>query len=287
MKTKITYRKPIGKQVHFIISTTYKRTKNARRSLELLKSMYVNLVNFNRASEKETYELATACEEFAIEGAFKNQSLIEQMRFAVDRKDVVSTAKCKAITVSDAVLSPEELRMKVYAAILQGAKGIEYQSLLDDKEWILYHYIKELNYRITQYGRTLMALKPMGIFCAKDVLACYPELENVARPISESEVLAEQELPDGLMIGEFKDAKGERYLMIQNMDIEDKSTKAYAFQLKKNFRVYRVSPHDGKQMLSKENINQQKILIMPGDADFLRYQNVEEEACFIEYALKK
>lgn len=287
MKTKIIYRKPVGKQDRFIISTTYKKTKDMRRSLEKLKGMYVNLVNCNRVSEKDTYELATACEEVAIEGVFKDSTLTERFRFAVDRKDVVSVSKCKTVPVFVDEFSPENLRMRVYAAILQGAKGIEYQSLCDVKDGSLYQYIKELNYRITQYGRTLMALKPIAVFCAKDVLEKYPALEKVVKPLAESMVLAEQELPEGLMIGEFADAKDERYLMIENMDAEDKATKAYTFQLKKNFRVYRVNPHDGKQMISKESIDMQKILIMPGDADFLRYQDVEDEACFIEYALKK
>ena len=287
MKTKIIYRKPVGNQDRFIISTTYKKTKDVRRGLEALKGMYVNLVNCNRVSEKDAYEVATACEEVALKGTFKYATLLEKCRFAVRKNDVVSATKCKSIPVYCENFSPEDLRLRVYAAILQGAKGIEYQSLCDDKDGSLYQYIKELNYRITQYGRTLMALKPVGVYCAKDVIEKYPDLEKVVKPLSESKVLAEQELPAGLMIGEFADATGEHYLMIQNMDAIDKSTKSYVFQLKNNFRVYRVNPHDGKQMISKESIDTQKILIMPGDADFMRYQNVEEEACFIEYALKK
>ncbi|MBP3665176.1 MAG: hypothetical protein J6J03_08460, partial [Tyzzerella sp.] len=165
-----------------------------------------------------------------------------------------------------------------------GAKGIEYQSICAGK---MNRYIQELNYRLTQYGRTLMALKSIGVYCAKDVIEKCPAFAKVAKPLSESKVLAEQELPEGLAIGEFVDREGNLYLMIQNTDHEDKSTQAFSFALKKDFRVYRVNPHNGKQMLSKDSINTQKILIMPGDADMLRYQDAEEEACFIEYALKK
>ena len=284
MKTKIIYRKPIGNQDRFIISTTYKRTKDVRKTLETLKEMYVNFVNFNRISEKDAISYATACDEVAIHGAFKEEELIQKYDYATSKKSVVAVSKCKTIAVADGEFSPEELRMQVYATIMQGAKGIEYQSICDGK---MNRYIQELNYRLTQYGRTLMALKNVGVFCAKDVVEKYPFFAKVAKPLSESKVLAEQELPAGLVIGEFVDSEGNLYLLIQNTDHEDKSTKAFAFALKKDFRVYRVNPHDGKQMISKESINQQKILIMPGDADLMRYQDTEEEACFIEYALKK
>jgi len=284
MKTKIIYRKPLGNQDRFIISTTYKRTKNVRRSLETLKEMYVNVVNFNRINEKDVTSYATACDEVAIYGAFKDEALIEKYDYATSKKSIVATSKCKTIAVAGDKLSPEELRMHVYATIIQGAKGIEYQSICDGRT---NRYIQELNYRLTQYGRTLMALKNVGVFCAKDVVEKYPFFAKVAKPLSESKVLADQELPPGLVIGEFSDSEGNLYLLIQNTDYEDKSTKAFSVALKKNFRVYRVNPHDGKQMISKDSINMQKILIMPGDADMLRYQDIDEEACFIEYALRK
>ncbi len=287
MKTKIVYRKPIGNQDHFVISTTYKRTQDVRRSLELLKDMYVNMVAFNRMDEKQAHFHAVACEEVGILGAFKYADVVQSYDFAI------AGAKGKTLAIGEDVTSPEQLRMKVYASLLQGAKGIRYDSLFynsiakNGNQGAWYRYVQELNYRITQYGRTLMALKNTGVYCAADVLEKYPDFAKVAKPISESKILAEQELPPGLVIGEFKDTKGNGYLMIQNTDCEGSSTKAYTFQLKNNFRVYRVNPHDGKQMLSKESIDQQKILIVAGDADLLRYQNPEEEACFIEYALKK
>ena len=282
MKTKLIYRKPLGNQDRFIISTTYKRTKDARRSLEILKEMYVNLVNFNRINSKDAYASAIACEEVAIQGAFRDEELQQQFDFAVVKKSVVSNSKCKTIAVSDK--SPEELRMNVYASILEGAKGIEYQSICDGK---MNRYIQELNYRLIQYGRTLMALRNTGVYCANDVLEKYPFLTKVAKPLSESKVLAEQELPEDLAIGEFEDKEGNLYLLILNTDHENKSTKSFSFALKKDFRVYRVNPHNGKQIISKNSINVQKILIMPGDADLMRYQDTDEEACLIEYALKK
>ncbi|MBP3663925.1 MAG: hypothetical protein J6J03_02065, partial [Tyzzerella sp.] len=107
MKTKIIYRKPLGNQDKFIISTTYKRTNNVRRSLEILKDMYVNLVNFNRINEKDVASCATACDEVAIYGAFKDEELIQKMDFAVNKKAVVAKSKCKSIVVADNKFSPE------------------------------------------------------------------------------------------------------------------------------------------------------------------------------------
>lgn len=293
MMKKIIYRKPLGNQDRFMISTTHRHTKNVRRSLELLKEMYVSMVNFHRVNEKDAYTYAIACEEVALLGAFKDKELIEKLDFAVDKKSVVKQSRWQTIPVLDDNFSPEKLRMKVYAALVQGAVGIEYNTIYDggitreSKQGPLYRYIQEMNYRITQIGRTLIALKNVGVYCSDDVIANHPSFAKVARPISESKILAEQELPAGTAIGEFEDKEGNRYLLYQNVDYSDKKTKAFSFELKKNFRVYRVNPHDGKQMVSKESIDTQKILIMPGDADLLRYQDTEEEAYLIEYALKK
>lgn len=290
---KIIYRKPLGNQDRFMISTTHRRTKNVRRSLELLKEMHFNFVNFHKVNTKDAYTHAIACEEVALLGAFKEVELTEKLDFAVEKKSIAKISKWKTISVLDDHFSPEKLRMKVFSAILQGSIGIEYNSIYDggitreSGRGPLFRYIEDMNYRIERYGTTFMALKNVGVYCAPDVIKNNPALEKVAKAISESAILAEQELPAGLAIGEFADSEGNRYLFIQNVDYEDKKTRSFSIALKKNFRVYRVNPHNGKQMISKESINTQKILIMPGDADLLRYQNTEEEACLIEYALKK
>lgn len=270
MKKRIIYRKPIREQERFVISTTYKRTKHVRRSLELLQEMYVNRVRFQRLNERDAYDYAMACEEVAIDGVLNSS------------KNVV---KCKMIPMRDEAFSLEQLRMKVYSAIIKGAKGIEYNSLCEGE--IMNRFIQEMNYRITQYGRTLMALRNVGVYCSPDVIEMYPDFAKVARPLSESKVLAEQDLPERLAIGEFADREGNLYLFYLNLNYNDKKTRQVAIALKNNFRVYRVNPHDGKQMLTRESIDKQKIMIMPGDADLLRYQDVEEEACLIEYALKR
>ena len=270
MKKKIIYRKPIREQERFVISTTYKRTRHIRRSLELLQEMYVNRVRFGRLSESDEYDYAMACVEVAIDGVFDSSK---------------NKVKYKTIPMRDEAFSLEKLRMQVYSAIIKGAKGIEYNSLCEG--WIMNRFIQEMNYRITQYGRTLMALRNVGVYCSSDVAEMYPDFAKVSRPLSESNVLVEQELPEKMAIGEFKDTEGNLYLFYLNLNYEAKKTRQVEIALKKNYRVYRVNPHDGKQMLTRESIDTQKIMIMPGDADLLRYQNVEEEACLIEYALKR
>lgn len=292
MKKKIIYRKPCGKQDRFTISTTYLKTDNVRRSLELCKEMNLNMVNFDKVKENEAKVYACACDEIAIDGTFKQKEIVDCYEYAVEKAEVVNRARYKKIATKGQDFSPEMLRFEVYRAILGGAIGIEYQSVFgegimkDGTRGKMFRYIQDLNYRITQYGRTLMALKKVAVYCTKDVLENIPELAKNIRPISESHILAEQELPNGVVIGEFEDSKKNRYLMILNADYTG-DMKAFSFQLKNDFRVYRVNPHDGKQMISKEKNDVQKILVMPGDAELLRYQNVEEEACFIEYALKK
>ena len=270
MKKRIIYRKPIREQERFVISTTYKRTKHVRRSLELLQEMYVNRVRFQRLNERDAYDYAMACEEVAIEGVLNSSK---------------SVVKCKMIPMRDEVFSLEQLRMKVYSAIIKGVKGIEYNSICQGE--IMNRFIQEMNYRITQYGRTLMALRNIGLYCSSDVIDMYPDFAKVARPLSESLVLADQDLPEKMAIGEFTDSEGNLYLFYLNLNYVDKKTRQVTIELKKNFRAYRVNPHDGKQMLTRDSIDTQKLMIMPGDADLLRYQNVKEEACLIEYALKR
>ena len=278
MNKKIIYRKPLEHQDRFLISTTYVKTTNARRSLETCKEMYVNRLNASNASSKEMKNIATACVEVAMEGIFD---------------EITGNADVSKIVVQKKDFSPEKLRMKVFSALLCGALGIEYDSIYDDGfvrnsgREPLFHYIKDMNYRIEQYGRTLMALKNVGVYGAANVAEKYPELATSLRPITESQILAEQELPDGLVLGEFVDSEGNRYLMYQNVDCEDNRLKAFNVKLQKNFRSYRINPHNGKQVPQKGTSDVQKILIMPGDGDLLRYQDDEEEAFLIEYALKK
>ena len=240
MKKRIIYRSPRGKQDSFVIATAQVGTKNVQRRLELCEDLYLNQVG-----ESGLLEERTSWGKVALQG--KN-------------------------------FSPEQMRAEVYGAILHGAVGVEYDEMCDRvirkdcKKGPWYEYLKELNYRITQCGRTLMALTCIAVY------------EDV---VEGSRVLADQKLPEDCVVGEFEDQKGNQYLMYQNVNVTEKKAKSFSLELKKSFRIYRVNPHDGKQMISKECENVQKIMIMPGDADLLRYQDTKEEAYLIEYALKK
>lgn len=233
MEKRIIYRSPRGKQDRFVIATAQVGTKHVQRGLELCEDLYLNQVG---------------------------------------------EAEVAKISLKSKEISPEKLRAQVYGSILRGAVGVEYDAVCDKvikKDCIKgpwYDYLKELNYRITQCGRTWMALRNIAVY------------ENV---VEGSTILADQKLPEDCVVGEFEDQEGNRYLMYQNVNVTEKKAKSFSLELKNSFRIYRVNPHDGKQMISKESENVQKIMIMPGDADLLRYQDTKEEAYLIEYALKK
>lgn len=280
MDTKIIYRRPLGGQERFIISTVYKCTDNVRRGLELCKEMKFNRINFCEASETDIYDCAIACEEVAIDGVFRKAEFSSRFEYVVDEESISGMPRLYRINVIDENFSPERLRLKVYETLVQGATGIEYDSVYDgaitkkSKEGSLFYYIKDINNRINQMGRTLMALQKVSTYLPGQMA-------------TGSGILGEQKTPSGCSIGEFKNCDGDLYLMIQNQDCTDKRRKAFQLQLKKKFRVYRLNPHDGREMLVKDGIDKFNVFVMPGDADILRFQDANDEAYFIEYALKK
>ena len=280
MTNKKIYREPLNGQDGFIISTIHKQTENMRRGLELCKEMYFNRINFCNVNKNEIYDYAIACEEVAIDGVFHKTELAEEFNYVIEGQCDLEMPDLHRIVVRDKAFSPEKLRFKIYEGLLCGAKGIEYDSAYDgaitknDKEDGLFYYIRDINQRLEQIGRTLMALKQVATY-------------QPQQWVTESEILSRQEIPQGCAVSEFMDCEGHRYLLIQNQDCIDKSSKVFRFDLKKSFRVYRVNPHNGKQMITKEKIDTFKILLMPGDADVLRFQDVKDKAYLIDYVLKK
>ena len=250
MRKSIIYRQAGNGQDRFILATTRRKTKSPYRSLELCKELYLE------------------------ETDFENLSSVK--RISIDQKEI----------------HPNQLRRDVYLALLQGFLGIEYDSIYfggitkNSERGKFFRYLQDMNYRITQYGRTLMALRLVGIYCEEDVLHIYPELRAWHKNPEESHILQEQTLQEGLAIAEFTDEEGNSYLMWQNMDC-GQATKVFQVKLKKPMRVYRVNPHTGQQMLLKDSLEEQKIMMMSGDGDILRYQDTQEEAFLIEYALRK
>lgn len=278
MKEQTICRKPLNGQDQFIIATAYVKTKDLRRSLENCKDMYVNRLYVGRVGAQEAGRIAAACSETGMESVFDKER---------------SCASIPVVSVSAKAFSPEEVRKNVYSAVLCGASGIEYDSILDERlVWKndpepVFHYIRDMNYRLTQYGRTLMALRHIGVYCSDETAKQSPLLSSRRGDIAQSALLARQELPEGLVVAEFADEENNRYLMYQNVDCGKKTARAFRIKLAGEFRAYRVNPHNGKQILVKSKMTEQAILIMPGDGDLLRYQPAEEEPFLIEYALKK
>ena len=278
MKTKNIYRGPIGNQDRFLIVMVNKRKKQLRRLLEFCKEMNCNLINFENISATDEYDSAVACEEVALMGMFRNEKLTDTFRYATNRETIIETSKMERVSIEKHT-TPEELRWRVFRALLQGKLGITYYDVehkcigMDGRKGPYYHYVKDMNYRVGEIGRTLMALTNRAVYGMTAILG--------------SKILSDQPLPYGCSIGEFVDAEGNSYLMIQNTNYADKEKKAFSLQLKKKFRVYRVNPHTGKQVVVKDSIDTFNVLVMPGDADLLRFQDAEEEAYAIEYVFKK
>lgn len=293
MTKKIIYRKPKNNLDRFIIATTYKESKNLRRSLELCKELYIEKVNFSEAKQSEM--CAVACEEVAIDGLFSDKQLVQKYDFTFDYTECADEYEraVKKIYIDKKEFSPNQLRREVFSSLLQGFCGVEYNSIYFDgitkasNKGRAFRYIQDMNCRVAQYGRTMMALRLIGLYCAEDALKICPEFATFVRPMEDSKILDKQELPQNLVIGEFADEEGNAYLMWQNVDCEQSVAKAFQVKFKDKFRIYRVNPHTGQQLLIKDSADVQKILIMPGDGDLLRYQDIGEDAYLIEYALKK
>ena len=258
METKTIYRSSKGEIDRIRIAMKGKFKCDARRGLELCKEMGIDYIELT----DDAY--LTACAETGVEGNLTDgKSVGAVVTLPMDVKDGCYEGN-----------SLEKLRMQAFGALMQGKVAITYNRLCpgaitkDGTPGTLFYLLKEINYRITKLGRTLMALTKVSP--------------------SKWKVLADQELPFGCAATEFKDNEGNRYLLIQNTDYEseDKKAKAFCLQLQKQYRIYRVNPHTGQQILSKTT-DEYNVLVMPGDVDLLRFQDAEEEAYFVKYALKK
>lgn len=257
METKLIFRQPREGIDRFVISAVGNFNKNTRRAMELCKEMNFSVV------ECSSDECKLACREVGM-----------------DREDKIANRAVATVKVPTDIkdgeyigTSAEYFRFQVYDALMKGKLGVRLQRICPGAlsktamPGPLFHYIKEINFRIQELGRTMMALKKV-------------------QP-AKAQVLAKTELPKDCAVSEFKDSEGNRYLLIQNTDCESRKPKQYVFELAKKYRVYRVNPHDGRQQIMKEDLETMKLIIMPGDADLLRFQPAEEEPYLIEYALKK
>ncbi|MBP3665175.1 MAG: hypothetical protein J6J03_08455 [Tyzzerella sp.] len=187
--------------------------------------------------------------------------------------------------------TPARMTMQAYNVLLHGGKGIQYYCTVDGaiyrdgRRGPLFFQMKEMNRRITQWGKTLMALNSEGVYHSLEVLEGFEPFDKYRESLSTSEVLADDKLPFRCSVGEFADSEGNRYLMILNRDYLD--ARQFKLNLKKAFRVYEVSGEDGTQSVRNRSTKSLSLELAAGDAIFLRLQDAEEEAELLDYVLKK
>ena len=186
---------------------------------------------------------------------------------------------------------PEKVRVQIYLALLYGTVGLQnynvYNGAITEEaeRGPLFFFTKDINQRCHQLGKTLMALTSVGVFHSPEVLEGKEQFEQFRQPISESEVLADEELPKRCSVGEFVDVEGNRYIMVQNRDYNE--IQIFALKLKKKFRIYEVSQENGKQFVKNDGTETLNVKLQPGDAVLLRCQDANEEKFLIDYVLKK
>ena len=187
--------------------------------------------------------------------------------------------------------APEKVRAQIFLALLHGTVGLQHYNIYsgaiteDAEIGPLFFFTKDINQRCHQLGKTLMALTSVGVFHSPEVLEDKREFHASRQPISESKILADQELPMRCSVGEFTDNEGNRYLMVQNRDYNER--RSFTLKLNKKYRTYEVSQEDGKQFVRDESTQELTVKPMPGDAVLIRCQDADEEAFFIDYVLKK
>ena len=185
--------------------------------------------------------------------------------------------------------APEKLTMQAFNVLLHGGKAVQYYctvesaSYWDGRPGPLFFQMKELNRRIRQWGKTLMALTSEGVYHSGEVLADCPAFEAYREPVSQSKVLADQTLPFRCSVGELSDSEGNRYLFVLNRDY--RNARDFTLRFKKPSRVYKVSDQTGEQSVLRNRSEAVRLSLSPGDAVLLRVQDAAEEAFFIDYAL--
>ena len=188
-------------------------------------------------------------------------------------------------------LTPEQVRMQQYMALLHGAVGLQNYNVrpgalnMDGTKGPLFYTTKELNHNTHMLGKTFMALTSVAVFHSPEVLKDSEHFAKYRTALSESEILAGEELPYRCSAGEFVDSQSNRYLFIQNRDYRE--ARKFRLQLKESYRIYEVSREDGLQRVKFPSKDVLELSLAPGDAVLLRFQNPEEEPYLIDYVLDK
>ena len=126
-----------------------------------------------------------------------------------------------------------------------------------------------------------MALESTAVYHSADLLPGDKFMAEWCDTIADSTLFTE--LPKRTSVGEFKDAYGNKYIMVLNRDYE----KALNAEIAMNgdYRLYEVSKVDGKQSVIADSTATLKLDLKPGDAILLRVQDAKDEAFTCEYAL--
>ena len=185
--------------------------------------------------------------------------------------------------------TPEKLTMQAFNVLLHGGKAVQYYCTVesamywDGRVGPLFFQMKELNRRISQWGKTLMALVSEGVYHSPEVLAGCAVFEKYREPVANSKVLADRELPFRCSVGELADEEGNRYLFVLNRDY--RNARQFRLNFKKTSRIYKVSDETGTQSILRRKADGITLKLAPGDAALLRVQDAEEEPFLIEYVL--
>ena len=129
-----------------------------------------------------------------------------------------------------------------------------------------------------------MALTSEHVFHSPELLRDNDNFEKYREPLTNSQVLADKELPFRCSAGELTDCEGNRYMIIMNRDYL--SARKFNLNLQKDFRVYAVGDFDGTQSVRHNKTKKLSLELAPGAAVFLRFQDAKENAYLIDYALE-
>ena len=188
-------------------------------------------------------------------------------------------------------MTPTQMHMHANIALLYGAKALQQYTAVgsvirrDGTPDVYFDTQKRLNERVKNWGRTLMALTSLGVYHSGDVLASDPDFRSrYCDPISSSRVFA-ADLPRRVSAGEFTDEYGHLYVMILNRDYT--AAQDVTLPLKKDMRVYEVSPDSGDHALLTDKCASLSLSLGRGEARLLRLQDPSEEPYLVEYLLQK
>lgn len=182
------------------------------------------------------------------------------------------------------------VRLMMNAGVLYGAKGLQHYTAwesvvaADGGRGQFFNDQKDIHARFRELGDTLMALEFRRVIHDESLLPDCPYIAGLAASMDESELLCGK-LPRRISVSEHEDAYGNKYLMVLNRDyLRDADI---MLELKRDFRVYQVSPADGRQHVFSDCAERLETRLIPGELRLFRLQPADEEAYTIEYYLDK